>query len=393
MQILRRILMVVLPLAVLGLGVFATVTMIEAREEPETKPVETPPLLVRAITVEPETISLKVRAEGTVAPRTESQLVPEVAGRVIEVSPSLAAGGFFEEGEALLKIEAREYDLAVIRANAAIAQAKLRLATERQEAEVARKEWRALGQGEPNPLVVREPQIAEALAALASAEAVLEQAKFDLERTVVRAPYVGRVRSKQVDVGQFVQRGASVATLYSVDFAEVKLPIPDAELEFVNLPLAYRGAAESARGPAVTLTARFAGREHKWRGRIVRTEGEIDPATRMVHAIAQVEDPYAPGRDARRPPLAVGMFVEAEIDGRRVSNIVRLPRTALRGDSRVLVVDSTNRLYYREVDIFRLDRDQALVRGGLEPGDRVCVSNIEAAVNGMKVRVGESERS
>ena len=393
MQILRRILMIVLPLAVLGLGVFATVAMIEARAEPETKPVEIPPLLVRVITVEPETLSLKVRAEGTVAPRTESQLVPEVAGRVVEVSPSLAAGGFFEEGEALLKIEAREYDLAVIRANAAIAQAKLRLATERQEAEVARKEWRALGQGEPNPLVVREPQIAEALAALASAEAALEQAKFDLERTVVRAPYAGRVRSKQVDVGQFVQRGAPVATLYSVDLAEVKLPIPDAELEFVNLPLAYRGAAESARGPAVTLTARFAGREHKWRGRIVRTEGEIDPATRMVLAIAQVEDPYAPGRDARRPPLAVGMFVEAEIDGRRVSNIVRLPRTALRGDSRVLVVDSTNRLYYREVDIFRLDRDRALVRGGLEPGDRVCVSNIEAAVNGMKVRISESERS
>ena len=393
MQILRRILMIVLPLAVLGLGVFATVAMIEARAEPETKPVEIPPLLVRVITVEPETLSLKVRAEGTVAPRTESQLVPEVAGRVVEVSPSLAAGGFFEEGEALLKIEAREYDLAVIRANAAIAQAKLRLATERQEAEVARKEWRALGQGEPNPLVVREPQIAEALAALASAEAALAQAKFDLERTVVRAPYAGRVRSKQVDVGQFVQRGAPVATLYSVDLAEVKLPIPDAELEFVNLPLAYRGAAESARGPAVTLTARFAGREHKWRGRIVRTEGEIDPATRMVHAIAQVEDPYAPGRDARRPPLAVGMFVEAEIDGRRVSNIVRLPRTALRGDSRVLVVDSTNRLYYREVDIFRLDRDRALVRGGLEPGDRVCVSNIEAAVNGMKVRISESERS
>ena len=393
MQILRRILMIVLPLAVLGLGVFATVAMIEARAEPETKPVEIPPLLVRVITVEPETLSLKVRAEGTVAPRTESQLVPEVAGRVVEVSPSLAAGGFFEEGEALLKIEAREYDLAVIRANAAIAQAKLRLATERQEAEVARKEWRALGQGEPNPLVVREPQIAEALAALASAEAALAQAKFDLERTIVRAPYAGRVRSKQVDVGQFVQRGAPVATLYSVDLAEVKLPIPDAELEFVNLPLAYRGAAESARGPAVTLTARFAGREHKWRGRIVRTEGEIDPATRMVHAIAQVEDPYAPGRDARRPPLAVGMFVEAEIDGRRVSNIVRLPRTALRGDSRVLVVDSTNRLYYREVDIFRLDRDRALVRGGLEPGDRVCVSNIEAAVNGMKVRISESERS
>lgn len=393
MQILRRVLMIVLPLALLSAGVFATVAMIAAREEPETKPIEIPPLLVRVIEAQPETVALQVYAEGTVAPRTESQLVPEVSGRVVEISPSLAVGGFFEEGEALIRIEAREYDLAVIRANAAIAQAKLRLATERQEAEVARKEWQDLGRGEPNPLVVREPQIAEALAALASAEAILDQAKFDLERTVVRAPYAGRVRSKQVDVGQFVQRGAPVATLYSVDVAEVKLPIPDAQLEFVNLPLAYRGGAENARGPEVTLSAQFAGREHKWRGRIVRTEGEIDPATRMVHAIAQVEDPYAPGRDARRPPLAVGMFVEAEIQGRRVRNVVRLPRTALRGDAQVLVVDSTNRLYYRAIDVFRLDRDQVLIRGGLERGDRVCVSNVEAAVNGMLVRVEESGRS
>lgn len=382
--------MVLLPLVVLGIGAFVTIQMIEARVEPETKPLDTPPLLVRVIDVKPETVALKVRAEGTVAPRVESQLVPEVAGRVVEVSRSLAVGGFFEEGEVLLKIETREYDLMIIRAESAIAQAKLRLATEHQEADVALKEWETLGQGEPAPLVAREPQIAEAQAALASAEAALQQAKFDLERTVVRAPYSGRIRSKQVDVGQFVQRGAPVATLYSVDVAEVKLPIADAELEFVNLPLAYRDAAESANGPGVTLTAEFAGREHKWYGKIVRTEGEIDPATRMVNAIAQIEDPYGKSSDSRRPPLAVGMFVEAEINGRRVGNIVRLPRTAIRGDAQVLVVDSTDHLYYRDIDIFRLDRDEVLVRGGLEPGDRVCVSNVEAAVNGMRVRVEEN---
>jgi RND family efflux transporter MFP subunit len=382
--------MVLLPLVVLGIGAFVTIQMIEARVEPETKPLDTPPLLVRVIDVKPESVALKVRAEGTVAPRVESQLVPEVTGRVVEVSRSLAVGGFFEEGEVLLKIETRAYDLMIIRAESAIAQAKLRLATEHQEADVALKEWQTLGQGEPAPLVAREPQIAEAQAALASAEAALQQAKFDLERTVVRAPYSGRIRSKQVDVGQFVQRGAPVATLYSVDVAEVKLPIADAELEFVNLPLAYRDAAESANGPGVTLTAEFAGREHKWYGKIVRTEGEIDPATRMVNAIAQIEDPYGKSSDSRRPPLAVGMFVEAEINGRRVGNIVRLPRTALRGDAQVLVVDSTDHLYYRDIDIFRLDRDEVLVRGGLEPGDRVCVSNVEAAVNGMRVRVEEN---
>ena len=216
------------------------------------------------------------------------------------ISESLAAGGFFEDGEVLLKIDRREYELAVVRARAAIAQAELKLATEEEEAAVARMEWESLGQGEPPPLVVRAPQIAEAEAMLASAEAAFEQAEYDLERTVVKAPYAGRVREKRVDVGQFVSRGSSIARLYSVDYAEVRLPIPDKDLAYVNLPLAYRGQKERAAGPRVTLMANFAGKRHRWQGRIVRTEGEIDPRTRMVQAIAQVDDPYGRARPGRR---------------------------------------------------------------------------------------------
>jgi len=385
---MKLALRILLPLIVIGLGAFAAFTMIQNRPEPETQTVEIIPPSVRVIVAQPETVRLKVRAEGTVAPRTETELVPEVSGRVTMISESLAVGGFFEEGEVLLEIDRREYELAAVRAQAAISQAELRLATEEEEAEVARNEWASLGQGEPRPLVVRVPQIAEAKALLASAEAAYEKAEYDLERTVAKAPFAGRVREKRVDVGQFVSRGNSVARLYSVDYAEVRLPISDSELEFVNLPLAYRGQKERAAGPRVTLTADFAGKRHTWQGRIVRTEGEIDPRSRMVQAIAQVDDPYGKTRPGR-PPLAVGMFVEAEIYGKTAANVFVLPRIVLRGADQVLVVDKENRLRFRTVDILRTESDQVIIRSGLEAGERVGSSIVEAAVDGMTVRVLE----
>ena len=388
---MRLALMLLLPVVVVAVGTFGAWTMIEARDKPEPQPVEVPLPLVRVITVRPETVRLTVEAEGTVRPRTETEMVPEVSGRVVEISPSLTAGGFFEEGDVLLKIDPREYELEIVRSRAAVAQAELRVATAKQEAQVARKEWESLGEGDPSPLVLREPQIAEAKAVLASAQAALDRAKYDLERTTVRAPYAGRVWEKRVGRGQFVTRGSPIARIYSVDLAEVQLPIPDAELAFVDLPLAYRGRSGKANMPRVRVRATFAGKKHEWRGRIVRTEGEIDAHSRMVRAVAQIEDPYGYTAHPGRPPLAVGMFVEAEIQGRWVRNVVFLPRTALRAGDQVLVVDEESRIRYRSVEILRAETDRVIVRSGLSEGERVCVSILAAAVDGMKVRTVEQE--
>jgi multidrug efflux pump subunit AcrA (membrane-fusion protein) len=187
-----------------------------------------------------------------------------------------------------------------------------------------------------------------------------------------------------------VQRGQSVARLYSVDIAEVRLPIADEQLAFLSLPLAYRNveASQNTQGPAVTLRTNFAGETYEWRGRIVRTEGEIDPRTRMIHAIAQVSDPYARTGSSRRPPLAVGMFVKAEIQGQGV-RAIPVPRTAVRGENTVLVVNDKNVIEFRKLDIFRQERDRVLARGGVEDGERICVSTLEAAVEGMPVRILE----
>ena len=391
--LLRRSLTVILPLLVLSAGIFGALSMIAARQEPEKRPVEVPPPLVRVIAVQPKNVQLTVHAEGTVTPRTASDLVPEVSGRVTWASANLVVGGFLEAGEELLKIDPREYELAVVRSRSAIAQARTRLATEEQESAVAHKEWEALGEGEPADLTLRKPQIAEAQAALASAQAALEQAEYDLERTVLRAPYAGRIRGKQVDVGQFVSRGTSVARIYAVDVAEVRLPIPDAELAYVDIPLAYRDdeSSQNEPGPRVTLRADFGGREYTWQGRIVRTEGEIDPATQMVQVVAQVQDPYSRGGQQGRPPLAVGMFVKAEILGNRSGSVYVLPRSVIRGENRILVVDENDRLYIRDVEVLRAESERVLVRSGLKPGDRVVVSSVETAVNGMQVKVASDE--
>jgi RND family efflux transporter MFP subunit len=275
-----------------------------------------------------------------------------------------------------------------VSARAQVAQSASRLKVEEEEAASARQEWAALGDGDPAPLVAREPQLAEARAALEAAKSALERAQRDLARTTIRAPFAGRVREKRVDLGQVVAPGNSLATLYAVDVAEVRLPVPDQELAFLDLPLGYRGGTA---GPLVTIKATFAGQPLEWQGRIVRTEGEIDPSSRMVHLVAEVKDPYGRATRKSSTPLAVGMFVHAEIRGRQLEDVFTLPRSALRGQGQVLVVDDDDRLRYRQVHVVRSDRDQVVIDKGLAARERVCVSPLDVAVDGMRVRTETDE--
>jgi RND family efflux transporter MFP subunit len=223
-----------------------------------------------------------------------------------------------------------------------------------------------------------------AKASLRESNARLARAERDLDRTRLTAPYDGRVRTERVDVGQFVSRGVSIATIYATDIVEVKLPIHDDELAFLDIPLVADGTGLNKRVP-VTLRARFAGAEHQWSGEIVRTEGELDPRTRMINLIAQVSSPY--DSDTDKPPLAVGLFVQADIHGLEVDDMVIMPRAALRGRSSVFVVDQENRLRSRAVEVLRIADDQVFIGGGLNPGERVCISPLDGALDGMLVRV------
>ena len=391
-RLLVRVLQIVLPLAVLAGASYAAITMIRSRPPVETQLPQFEPPGVRVHEVRLEDVQLSVSSQGTVRPRTQSQLVPEISGRVVWVRPSFAEGGFFEAGDVLVKIDSFNYQQAVASAHSALAQARLRLAQEEAEAGVARREWEALGVGDPQELTLREPQLAEARAAVAAAEANLVRAKRDLERADITAPYAGRVRRKSVDVGQFVTVGTAIATVYAVDVAEIRLPLPDEALAYLNLPLSYRDGNDQP-GPRVTLRATFAGRTHQWEGRIVRTESEIDPVTRMVHAVSEVQNPYASGPDQDRPPLAVGMYVEADIEGRTFSDVAVLPRTALRGRGQVLIVDAQNRLRFRDIEILRATTTSIIVERGIAKGELVVVSAIDSPIDDMTVQITNDDPS
>ena len=384
-----------IPLAVILVSALATRALVKSRPQVETRDVETLAPLVRVAEIAREDLTFDVRAQGTVLPRTETTLIAQVAGTVTSTSPDFETGGFFSRGEVLVTLDARDYEVAVRRARAQLAQARLALTQQEAEAEVAVEEWRQLGEGgEPPALVAREPQVAQARAGLEAAEAELEKAELDLERTRIRAPFDGRLRSKRVDLGQFLTPGAPLATIHATDYAEIRLPVPDDQLAFLDLPFAYRTATR-APGPEVTIRARFGRREHVWQGRIVRTEGELDPRSRMLNLVARVEDPYEAGAgDPERPPLVVGLFVEAEIRGREAPGVIVLPRSALRsgaGGDQVLVVDDDDRLRFRNVEVVRLDGERAVIGSGLAAGERLCVSPLDVVTDGMQVRTVAAE--
>jgi RND family efflux transporter MFP subunit len=388
-----RILKAFVPVLLIVAGAYGAWKLIQSRPEVETAPIEKVFPNVRTIQVKPQSLRLSVHSQGTVTARTVTELIPEISGKVLYVSPSLVAGGFFQEGEVLLRIDPHDYRLALTRSQAEVAQAELSLEQERAEAEVAAQEWAELGSGEQaSPLVLRKPQVAQAEASLEAARATMQQARRDLEKTEIAAPFNGRVRQENVDVGQYVSRGAALARLYSVDIAEVRLPLPNEDLAYIDIPLSYRYDDPVERtGPDVLLKAQWAGREYTWRGRIVRTEGEIDPSTRMLYAVAQVNDPYAHGDDPDRPPLAVGMFVEAEIRGNRIDRAVTLPRAAIRGSDTIYIVDEESRLRFRRVTIYKRERDRVIIQSGLAEGEEICISPLESAVDGMEVRVTRQE--
>ncbi len=378
-----RALRVLLPLLVLALGVAALALLVVFRRRPAPRPPEIPVPVVETVPVHYRPERVTVHAEGTVEAETRTTLVAEVGGRILHVSPRFEDGAFVRAGDLLLEIDPVDWKAALETARATLARAELALAQEKAAAEQARRDWERFGTGDPDPLVLHEPQLARARAEVEAARAGVARAERDLDRTRVRAPYDGRVISRNVDVGQVVMPGTALGTLFATDAVLVPLPVPDDELAFLDVPL----RPGDPPGPRVTLRTRFGGAARSWRGRIVRTGGQVDPRSRMVRLVARVSGPFTPGR----PPLVPGMFVRAEIPGRSFPRAARLPRVALRGGDTVLAVDGESRVRIRHVRILRRERDTVLVGEGLSEGERVVVTPLEIATDGMRVEVAGTD--
>lgn len=386
------------PLVILGGAALVIVLLMVLRQSPEERVQPDAAPLVRALTVRAEPYRFDVHSQGEVAPRQESDLIPQVSGVVIWMSPSLANGGFFEEGDTLARIDAADYRVELESARAAVARAESEFGRARKDRDRQRQlADRSVASQSRIDDAENAYRVAEAI--LREAEAKLQRATRDLARTELKAPYRGRVRSEQVDIGQFVARGAAIAKLYAVDHVEIRLPLPDRELAYLDIPLVPSAVAAAADPDAesevdalantrVVLEAEFAGERHRWEGKLVRTEAELDPLSRMVHVVARVADPYGL-ETPRSAPLPVGLFVEATIEGETVERTFLLPRDALRDDDQVYVVDESGRLRFRDVVVLRRERDRVVLESGLEDGERVCISPLQAALDGMAVRIIE----
>jgi len=379
---------ILLPILILLLSAAAATWMTRQNPAPATIKAIAPVMLIDVIKATRSTVHINVSAQGTSSPGTRTTLVSEVSGLIEEVSPSFLAGGFFKKGDILVKIDSRNYRADLKRAQASVATARSNLEKETGLAEYAARDWKRAqsvinSKKTATKLALREPQMAEARANLEFALADLEKRQGDLDRTTIRAPYNGLVREKLADIGQYVTAGSQLAITFAVDIAEIRLPLPDSELPFINLPTRDSGIASY---PEVKLSARVGGTQHIWTGRIVRTEGVFDEKTRVLYLVAQVIDPYNQEQKRWAEPLRFGTFLQAEITGQQAENIIVLPRSVLRNDNEVWTVKSDNTLVSNVVTVMRADENFIYVSAGLNPNQLVCTTLIDNPLPGIAVR-------
>ena len=380
----NRRLKIISTFAVGIIGIVLAVVLAKSAKKPESQIPQPKLPAVEVQIAEATRYTYRIQSQGTALPRTSIRLVSEVSGKVVSVAESFDVGQIFAKGDVLLKIDARDYELALAQARSQVAQAQLRLQIEVKEADVVRREWQLLNQGEPTGLQAREPQLASARAALEAALAAEEAAKRNLDRCEIRAPFDGMVARAGVRPGQFAALATPLGELFATDVAEVRLPLIASDLSFIDLP---RPGAKVALGQAPKVTLSGWGAE--WVGRVVRSEGTVDPLNRMVYVVAQITDPYGLPNDTVAP-LRSGMFVQASIEGRTQEGVVVLPRHALRGKNQVWIV-SENKLTFRTVKVAFADAKQVIVAAGIQPGEQVVVSLLAAVVDGMGVKVREAE--
>ena len=381
---------VFLTLLILTLAVVAAAGIIMTRPMPEPVAIAPNVVAIRGIQMEAENIPLTIYAQGVVEPLTASELITQVNGRIAWVSPNFNAGGFFKQGEPLVKLESEDYE-----ARVGLAEAReVRALAEFEHATFELKRMRALVKDQLVSQAmlenaVRQTRLTEA--ALKEAQINLDLAERDLDRTELRAPFDAIVRSKAVDLGEFVSMGKPLAQLFAADGFEVRLPVLDTQLAYLNLPSSIEATAtlNSTNLPSVRLSAQYAGAAASWDAQLVRSESEIDRRSRMVTLVARVSGTRSA---LSANPLPVGAFVNAEIEGITLENAFQLPRSALRQDNQVLVVDEESRLRFREVSIARYEQDRILIQSGLKEGDIVNISPIQAVVDGMEVSVTETPR-
>lgn len=368
----------ILPLIIIIVAFVILAGLILVKPDPEKKEVETKAFLVDASPIFYENVEFLVYSQGSVQPKNKTILSAQVSGRVLSIADSFIEGGFFNKGDVLVELESDDYKTDLLLAEAELARVQATLDEEIARGRVAEKEWNSINSGTAPELGLRKPQLAREKANLKGAQANLERANRNLGRTRLTAPYDGLVKNRMVDLGQFVSIGSQIGEVFATDIAEVRLPLTDNDVAFL-------GNLKTSQ-PAVSISAEVAGKRHYWQGTLVRDEGVLDEAKRVIYGVVEIKDPYNLESGQHQSLLKFGRFVSAAVNGISAENIVKLPRYVMRLDGTVLTVSNDRKLHINAVDVIRTDEDFVYIGGGLPMDHQVVMSAVSTPFNGMSVR-------
>ena len=368
-----------LPIIIIALGFFIAFIITTTDPQPN-KGVEIPkPTAVFFENPIKRDITLKVSTNGEVRSVTEINVIPQVSGRIIKVADEFIDGGNIKKGQPLIWVDDRDYKLASISAESRVAQARKLLEREIAEGELAKKDWEELGEGEASPLTLRIPQLEEAQALLNAAEADLEKAKLNLERTVISLPFDGLIKKKNAGIGQYVNAGSILGSAFSTEKVLIPLPLTDTELSYLGLPLGYE-SKEYFDGPKVIFRSFISRKNIEWTGRITRTSGSIDSLTRLVYAYAEVINPYD-----QTPPLAIGTYVDAEIEGNFISGGFVISNAAIKNGNEIYLIDENNKLKIKTIEVVGTENEDVIIFGDINENDMIVVSTLNTGYEGMEL--------
>ncbi len=389
---------------IVGAALIAWV-MVMLRPEPPRRPPEPEAPVVTVERAVAGSGPIPVFGSGTVRPRSEVDLAPQVGGKIVAVSPNLQSGGHVSLGEVLVRIDPADYENRVQQAQADVATQRVALLQAEEEAKIARAEYerfraresrRGDGSPPPSPLALREPQLQAAKAALARAEAQLRDANLALSRTEVTSPFDGRVRNETADVGRFVAPGQSLGRIYASDVVEVVVPVSDDDAVLIPSLWSLQ-AGDDDRSVAATVTTEYGDRSFSWEGYVDRAETALDEQSRTIDIVVRVTDPFSEGRPAdgdsevgAAPPLLVGQFAQVAIEGLEPEEYFVLPRRSLRPDNEVWAIGTDGRVTIVVVDVLQESDEKIYVIGDLADGQSVIVAGTTVATQGMEVRVNDA---
>lgn len=366
------------PFLILLFSIIGAALLIKSAQKPQQKTIVPSLPNIEVLTVKPQSTAINLHTYGIVTPKHKSQLIAEVQGRIVSINSNFVTGAMVTKDQILAQIELSDYQTELIKAEAVLAQAKAALEEEIAKGKVAKIEFKDFNAGITPELGLRFPQLKKEQANVKFAQASLVQAKRNLKRTIITAPFSGIIRTKTIELGQYVTKGQHLGELYNTDVAEVRLPISTDDFTFLN---------NINHHPSnVILTSTQLGKKYTWQGKIYRSENIINPDNRMIYLIAEIDKPYNIKPNSDDLPLKFGTFVNAVIEGKTFDSIVKLPRYLVH-NKQVAIIDKNNQIELRQLNIIQSDLESVYIKDSINNNERISLTPINNLIQGQQVNV------